>query len=188
MGTSKHLLRLGDQTFLERIVGTLGSILPSLIVVAGRETELPPLPEGVTIIRDGEDFQGPLAGLAAGLRALPVSVEAAYLSGCDTPLLREEFVTAVIHSLGVNDEIAVPIGGDGREHPLAGAYRTSLLSRIEEMLLHGERRLTALLEFPRIARIPAESLRRVDRRLDSLRNINTPQDLAQLLAEIEKSR
>jgi molybdopterin-guanine dinucleotide biosynthesis protein A len=151
------------------------------VVVAAPEQEVPRLPEGVRVVRDEQEYLGPLAGIGVGLAALADVVEAAYCSGCDVPLLRPEFVRVMIAALGEH-ELAVPKEGDFH-HPLAGVYRTSLVERINGLVAAARLRPLFLIESSRAAIVDVESLCSVDPRLDSLRNINRPEEYAAALRD-----
>src|SRR5262245_46114604 len=75
MGRPKAWLPIGGETMLGRVVRLLGEVVSPLVVVAAPGQELPPLPPGVTVVRDPERGRGPLQGLAAGLPALGGTVE-----------------------------------------------------------------------------------------------------------------
>src|SRR3954463_14928404 len=87
MGTSKALLPFGPETMLQRVVRLLEDVVSPIVVVAAADQMLPQLPAHVIITRDEQDARGPLEGLRTGLKALPEQVEAAYVTGCDVPLL-----------------------------------------------------------------------------------------------------
>ena len=87
MGVPKATLPFGAETMLQRVVRLLGAVVSPIVVVAAREQSLPTLPAEVTITRDERDAKGPLEGIRAGLSALPESVDAAYVTSCDVPLL-----------------------------------------------------------------------------------------------------
>ena len=57
---------------LQRVVGLLGTVVDPIVVVAARDQELPELPPAVSITRDEQDARGPLEGLRAGMKALPL--------------------------------------------------------------------------------------------------------------------
>src|SRR3954449_10523799 len=80
MGTSKALLQFGPETMLQRVVRILGGIVSPIVVVAAPGQELPPLPPDVIVTCDEREARGPLEGLRAGLKALPATVEAAYVT------------------------------------------------------------------------------------------------------------
>ena len=181
MGRPKALLPFGPELMLQRVVRILSRVVNPIVVVAAPEQELPPLPEGVLIARDEREHLGPLAGLGIGLRALDGLAEAAYCSSCDVPLLRPEFVAAVIAALGQHDA-AVPREGEFY-HPLAGIYRTALAEQLAALVDAGRLRPLYLIEACRSRAIDVEELRRVDPHLDSLRNLNTPDEYAAALRD-----
>jgi molybdopterin-guanine dinucleotide biosynthesis protein A len=123
--------------------------------------------------------QGPLQGIAAGLAALRGRADVAYVSSCDVPLLRAAFVARMLELLGDAD-IVVPEAA-GRQHPLAGVYRLSILPVARRLLGRGQRRLLALLDEVRTRVVGPDAIRTADPELASLRNINTPEDLQRLV-------
>jgi len=174
MGRPKLSLPFGSETMLLRVVRILLDVVSPVVVVAADDQELPPLPNDVLVARDETENLGPLEGLAVGLSALESHVEAAYVSSCDVPLLQPAFVCRMIEELGSYD-LAVP--RDGRyHHPLAGVYRTSLTEAARALLAAGQNRPRFLIDQSRSNIVNAETLRTVDPQLDSLRNINTPDD------------
>ena len=157
--------------------------LSPLLVVAAVGQELPPLPADVEVLRDEFDALGPLAGLATGLTALAGRCDAVYATATDVPLLRPEFVEAIIGSLQSNPEIEIAIPKEGRfHHPLAACYRVRLAPIVRDLVTAGRLRPVFLLELARTLEIPVDVLRSVDPQLDSLRNCNTPEDYAAALA------
>ena len=179
MGRPKAWLPFGSETFLQRVVRVVGSVVSPVVVVAARDQELPSLPESVLIARDEHESQGPLAGLSAGLRALGPHVDAVYASSCDVPLLKPEFVQRLVNSLG-EFELVIP-REDRFHHPLAAVYRRSLLDRIDALLAAGQLRPLFLVQQSRSRELDVDELRSVDPDLESLRNANTPEEYAALL-------
>ncbi len=175
MGGSKAWLPFGDECLLPRVVRIVASVVDPVVVVAAVGQELPPLPEGVAIVRDRHDTLGPLGGLAAGLAALAGRAEAVYVSSCDVPFLNADFIRAVIGELGAH-AIAVPRIGD-YPHPLAGVYRLSVRPVVEAMLAEGRLRLRDLFESVPTRFLKADAF--AD--LESLININTPDEYAAAL-------
>lgn len=174
MGRAKGALPFGPETMLERVVRIVGETCGPIVVVAAAGQELPDLPADVLLAIDDEPGLGPLAGLAAGLAALRGRVEAAYVSSCDVPLLRTAFVARMASLLGEH-ELVVP--RDGRfHHPLAAVYRTKLEDRVRGLLAADRRRPLFLIEESDSRIVDVDELRAVDPRLDSLRNLNTPEE------------
>lgn len=174
MGQSKALLPFGPEPMLSRVVRILREVVSPIVVVAAKDQALPELPPHVLVVHDEQEFLGPLAGLTAGLAAMPGTVEAAYLSSCDVPLLKPEFVRRMIAELGGYD-LSIPRDGDFY-HPLAGVYRVSVESVARELVAAGRLRPFFLLERLRARQVATSELREVDPDLDSLRNINSPDD------------
>src|SRR5688500_14580477 len=96
MGVPKASLPFGTETMLQRVVRLLGTVASPIVVVAARDQSLPPLPDEISITRDEREAKGPLEGIRAGLRALPESIDAAYITSCDVPLLVPAFVERMI--------------------------------------------------------------------------------------------
>lgn len=179
MGSPKAWLRFGEETLLQRVVRVLAGTLEPLIVVSGPGQRLPSLSEDVCVIRDRLPGRGPLEGLATGLEAISRHADAAFVCGCDAPFLRPDFVRRLAH-LAREAEITMPFV-DGRLHPLAAVYRVSVLPVIQDMLDAGASRLTLLAERCHCRRLSAPELRDVDPELDSLLNVNTPEEYERAL-------
>jgi molybdopterin-guanine dinucleotide biosynthesis protein A len=142
-----------------------------LVCVTAPGQNLPQLPSAVRIAFDPVAHAGPLAGLATGLAAIEHEADAAFVTGCDMPLLQPAFVARMFEVLA-DHQIAAPHDGK-RWHPLAAVYRTDLRPQIETLLTTGHRSLVALLESCDILRIQTTDLSDVDPGLGSLRACNT---------------
>ena len=180
MGTSKALLPFGDEAMLERVARLLRAEVEPIVVVAAQRQRLPPLPADIAVVRDERPSQGPLEGLRAGLSALESVADAAYATSCDVPLLVGGVVRRMIERLG-DHAIAVPFD-DRFHHPLAAVYRTAAATHIERLLADGRRRPVFLFEELPTCRVPVEDLLDLDPRLDTLRNLNRPEDYFAALA------
>ena len=179
MGSSKALLPFGGETMLQRVVRLLGSVVSPVVVVAAPGQALPPLPDTAIIARDEREGRGPLEGLRAGLMALPPSAAAAYVTGCDVPLLVPAFVTRMIGLLG-DDDIAV-MDVDGFPHPLAAIYRRTTLTQVDALLAQDHLRPVFLFDAVRTRRVTPAEVASADPDLLTLRNLNTPDDYRQAL-------
>ena len=172
MGTAKAMLPFGPETMLGRIVRIVGEVAAPVVVVAANGQVLPPLDANAVVAHDAQPDCGPLEGIATGLRQL-TDLDAVFVTGCDTPLLRPVFIRRVAAMLDQHHDAAVPVI-DNLPQPLAGVYRPMVLAEVGTMLSAGERRLIDLLDRIRVRRINAEELRDSDPGLWSLRNLNTP--------------
>jgi molybdenum cofactor guanylyltransferase len=181
MERPKAWLPFGNELMLQRVVRLLGTVVEPLVVVAAPEQDTPPLPAAVTIVRDEAKGRGPLQGLAAGLTALEGQADAAYVSSCDVPFLRPQFVRRLIELLGERN-ICVPRVGEFH-HPLAAVYRCGVLPTVRRLLAEDRLRPFFLFEAEPTRVVAAEELVDVDPTFQSLRNLNTPADYEEALRE-----
>lgn len=179
MGQPKLTLPFGDEPMLVRVVRILRTTVSPIVVVAAPGQEVPPLPSDVRILRDEQEHLGPLAGMSVGLQALAGEVEAAFVSSCDVPLLRPEFVAEMIRRLS-GHELSVPKEGDFY-HPLAAVYRTSLAERTRQLVAAQRLRPLFLIQASDSVEVSVDELRAVDPQLQSLRNLNRPEDYEEAL-------
>jgi len=181
MGVAKATLPFGPETMLQRVVRLLGTTVSPIVAVAAADQKLPALPEDVIVARDEREARGPLEGLRAGLKALPPSVEAAYVTSCDVPLLVPAFVEHMLDLLG-DDDIAV-MEIDGFTHPLSAVYRRSVLPQVELLLAQDRLRPAFLFEAMKTRRVSPDEMRAADPDLRTLRNLNTREDYEAALVE-----
>jgi len=179
MGSPKALLPFGDETMLQRVVRLLGSVVSPLVVVAAPDQSLPGLPAAVSVTRDEREGRGPLEGLRAGLKALPATVDAAYVTSCDVPLLVPAFALRMIDLMGDADIAVMEI--DGFPHPLSAVYRRSTLPHVEKLLAEDRLRPVFLFDAVKTRRVRPEEMISVDPQLLTLRNLNTREDYEQAL-------
>src|SRR5215213_8101119 len=144
MGRPKAWLPFGPELLLQRVVRVLREVVEPIVVVAAPDQEVPPLPAGILLTRDENEYLGPLNGLAAGLAALEGRAGAAYVSSCDMPFLDPGFVRRVVARLGDGDICLPEVGGF--RHPLAAAYRVTVRPVVEELVAAGRLRPVFLTE------------------------------------------
>jgi molybdenum cofactor guanylyltransferase len=179
MGRPKASLEWHGSTLLHRVAGIVARAVDGpVVVVRAPRQELPSLPPGVRVVDDAREGRGPLQGLAAGLMAVAGDAELAYVSSTDVPLLHPAFVAAVLAGADREDvDVALPVA-QGFKHPLAAAYRTSLLADVEELIMSDRMRPAFLFELCRVRELGESDLlrdprlARADPDLLSLRNLN----------------
>jgi molybdopterin-guanine dinucleotide biosynthesis protein A len=168
---------------LQRVVRLLGTAVSPIVAVAARDQELPALPADVIVTRDEREARGPLEGLRAGLKALPASVDAAYVTSCDVPLLEPAFVEHMLALLDDHDIAVMEI--DGFTHPLSAVYRRRVLPRVEALLAQDRLRPVFLFDAVRTRRVSPDEMRVADPDLRTLRNLNTREDYEAALRDVE---
>jgi molybdenum cofactor guanylyltransferase len=190
MGTAKAGLEWHGSTLLRHVVGVVArGVDGPVIVVGGPGQRLPALPPQVAVVDDPVAGRGPLQGIATGLAAIAASASAAVVCAVDLPLLHPAFLRRVTQELRADAalEVALPVAL-GHAQPLAAAYRTSLLPRISALLDAGRLHPGMLFERSRVTTLDEAALladpmlAAVDPQLDSLRNVNTPEQYREVRA------
>ena len=128
---------------------------------------------GATVIEDQlADFQGPLAGMAAGLAAIDHDY-AAFIP-CDSPLLPADLVERLWDAMTAQQaEIAVAHDGQ-RMQPVCALLRRDLLPSLQATLASGERKVDRWYARHQVALADLSDLP------DAFLNANTPEQLADL--------
>ncbi|MEM0272525.1 MAG: molybdenum cofactor guanylyltransferase [Thermoprotei archaeon] len=182
MGRDKSLLTYCGKSFIEIVVGRLLRVTDRVVVCVGQKDrrvfqEL--LPREVQVLNDKVDFGTPISGALTGFEALDVDYAA--LVGCDMPLIKEG-VLMHIAGQAKGCSAAVPRWPNGEVEPLLAVYRVGeTLGAVRQAIRDGKLALKNIFEYLADVRyVSVDSLRGVDAQLESLWNINTPQDYAAL--------
>jgi molybdopterin-guanine dinucleotide biosynthesis protein A len=184
MGTAKAGLEWHGSTLLRRAVGVVArGVDGPVTVVRAPGQGLPALPPDVEVVDDPVPGRGPLQGIATGLLAVAGRAPVALVCAVDLPLLHPAFLRRVARELRADAalDVALPVAL-GHAQPLAAAYRTALAPRIVDLLESGRMRPATLFEQSRVLTLDERDLladpqlAAVDPHLDSLRNVNTPDE------------
>jgi molybdopterin-guanine dinucleotide biosynthesis protein A len=184
MGTPKAALEWRGSTLLRRTVGIVARATGGpVVVVRASGQDLPDLPGTVLVIDDPRAGKGPMQGIAAGLTALADRAEAAFVTSTDLPFLHPAYIRRVLRALDAPDhpDVALPMAR-GYQQPLAAAYRTALGELAERLVKEERLRPAFLFAECRVTRLDDAALladpvlAAVDPDLDSVFNVNTPDD------------
>jgi molybdopterin-guanine dinucleotide biosynthesis protein A len=190
MGTPKAGLEWHGSTLLYRTVAIVARATAGrVVVVRASGQELPDLPAGTQVVDDPRQGKGPVQGIAAGLAALTGHAQAAFISSTDLPFLHPAFIRRVLRAVAddVGTDVALPVAR-GYPQPLAAAYRVSLAATAERLVKEDRLRPAFLFGECGVARLDDATLRAdpligaLDPNLDSVVNINTPDDYLQARA------
>jgi molybdenum cofactor guanylyltransferase len=153
--------------------------IAGVVVVVVAPGAAPPLPDGVRVAHDARPFDGPLAGLAAGLAAIGPDVERVVVVGGDMPRLVPAVLRRLVAAL-VGDPAAVlavlAVGDDRPPLPMAIDARRGTVA-VTDLLERGERRLRALTEDQGPVVVPEVAWRADDPAGSSLLDIDEVADL-----------
>ena len=190
MGRDKSRLPFGNETMLQRVLNrTRAGLLkvspnPLVVVVAAEDRQPVDLPAWVHVAVDHKPDEGPLRGLEAGLTALSNLADAAFVTSCDVPFLEPAVIDRLLTRLNGSRGIIAAEEHTGRLHPLCAVYAVNLLPEVQKLLAAGERRLQSLALCSGVGRLDVRELLEVDASLNSLLNLNHPQDYEAALARI----
>lgn len=186
LGQDKALLRLwGPEgpTLLEATVARLAAVCDEVLVVADRPRDWPALP--ARVVFDRWPDSGALGGIYTGLAEarFPFALAVA----CDMPFLNPELLRAMAGRPRDYD-VLIPRWGrsaespPGRVEPLHAIYGRPCLEPMRALLEAGERRIVSFFPAVRVRYVEEDELARLDPHGRAFRNINTPQDLAEVQA------
>lgn len=179
-GRDKALLEIGGETLLQRTVATVKRVVDDVIVLgpAERVEQV----DGVQVLQDELPDIGPLGGIYTALRARPgraLLVVAVDLPFLDTALLRH------LVSLRGEADVVLPVV-DGRGQQLHALYGPACLPPIAAQIAREDYKIDRFFPQVRVRRVDEEELRAIEPRLDSFRNVNTPELWQEALAELAK--
>lgn len=140
MGENKAFLRLGKETFLERIRAALSCFDTVYLSVDSAEKYER---TGFTLIEDLCPDAGPMGGIVSGLLSCPQP--ALFVAACDMPFVDRGSVEVLLDAYKKEQKPVVAKTGE-RIHPLFGIYPKSVLTGMLEMVERGEYRMMDFLE------------------------------------------
>ena len=125
----------GETTLVEQVVTTLRARCAPVFVVAAPGQPLPEL--DAEVLRDEVRGVGPLLATARGLRAAAdAGLELAFVCAVDMPYLDVDLIDELVGpAVRLGADVVLP--WDGRDHYLAGVYRTALAARADELVAAG---------------------------------------------------
>lgn len=154
-------------TMVERTVEVLRARCAPVFVVAAPGQQLPELQ--AEVLRDEVRGVGPLLATGRGLRAAgDAGLEWAFVCAVDMPRLTAEIIDDLVAG---TEGVDIVLPWDGREHYLAGIYRTSLADPIEALVAAGARSMRSLTDSVVTQRIVLDPT-------PALSNANSADDLA----------
>jgi molybdopterin-guanine dinucleotide biosynthesis protein A len=174
-GRDKLVEAIDGRSLLLRAIDGVVPLATEILVVAAPDAT-PAVPEGVTLVHDPVAFEGPLAGLLAGLRVATEPV--VLVVGGDMPSLVGAVLASMLAALHEPGIDAVVLEHDGRSRPLPMALRREpALATGDRLFRAGERRLRGLPEALATRTLPEATWRTLDPHAGTVRDVDTPADL-----------
>ena len=125
---------------------------------------------------------GPLGGIYTGLRqCVRDGLDGMYTVPVDLPLFEKELFDLITEAAETDPQadIYILVSSDGRMHPTAGYYRSSVLSAAEKLINGQEHRLMSLIRHPDVRTVLVQTETEQQDRM--LFNVNTPADYEALI-------
>lgn len=174
-GRDKLSEPLAGRPLLDHAIDAARRITAEVLVVVAPGSR-PAVPDGVRVVHDERPFEGPLAGVAAGLAATAADI-VVVLAG-DMPAIVPSVLERLVAALDATgaDAAVLDVGGDRPPLPMA-VRRSAAATLADALLVDGQRRLRALPEGLHAAPVPDRDWRRDDPGGASLLDIDTPADM-----------
>ena len=179
LGGPKWNRMLGGQTWLQHIVAAVRPCTESIVVMVHPDQlrDAAALFPDVTVFADPVADQGPLAALVEGFEQLPRSVDRAFVTGCDRPLLTTRVVRWLLEQSG---EEWITWVESSQPQPMLGVYRREVVTVASPLLASGGRSFKDLAQACPPRTMEAAALRAVDPEHVALLDVNDLEQLERL--------
>lgn len=162
---ARHVIE--DRSMIERVVDSVATICPTVLVSVGRVPRTYPL-SNVRYVRDHISDAGPLAGIHAAM--LATDSPWLLVAACDMPFVTPEVLRRLLAARTSRVKAVLAQENGGRLHPLCGCYHRDLLPDISAYLDGGRRAVRGFVTEINHAAVTLPG--------GPLRNVNSRQDLA----------
>jgi molybdenum cofactor cytidylyltransferase len=128
MGTPKTLLRIGTETFLDRLIGVFAPICAPVIVVLGHDSAWVrqglERPGGATFTINPDPDRGMLSSLQCGLAKLPSNAPAVIFTPVDYPSFRDTTIVRMAEAFSERHfDVVIPVYRGRKGHPVCVSRR-----------------------------------------------------------------
>lgn len=180
LGRDKGLVELVDKPLILHVLDRIYGIVDETVAVVSSDHQrivfAPLLGRRARVVVDEREVQSPLVGATTGFKN--ARGEYSLLLPCDTPFVSSRVATLLL-DLCIDKSATIPRWPNGYIEPLQAAYRTKpALKATERALKEGKLDLgSTISHLSGIRYVSTTILQKVDPRLLTFFNINTPEDL-----------
>ena len=168
MGQNKALMSLGGYRLIERVVGVLQQVFPTLLLVTNTPEDYAPL--GVTMVGDVYSDKGSLGGIYSAL--YHAQTPYSFVVACDMPFLQAAVIRYLLAQAADYDVVMPDVLGEMQ--PLHAVYSKACLPAILRRLEANRLKIVGFLPEVRVRTVVADELRSLDPELLAFQNLNTP--------------
>ena len=180
MGSDKAFVTLDGRTLLARALELARSVTPDVHIVGdpAKFARFGP------VVEDLFPECGPLGGIHAALRASQTDLN--LLLAVDLPFVSTEFLQYLIRrARSIAAATVTVVRASGGWQPLCAVYRQEFADAAEADLAAGRYKIDSLFATQRTLVIDEGELKSAGFSPDMFRNLNTPEELAEAIGEIE---
>jgi molybdenum cofactor guanylyltransferase len=187
-GRDKALVRIAEESLLERLCSVLRGVTPTVAIVGSREKygNL-----AVDCIPDRWAGQGPLGGIITALRGAGEGNkdrEWNLIIGCDMPFLTREWLAYLVRRAQASvADVVAPKSKHGLE-PLCACWRASAAEQLQRVFEGGARKVTEGMKHLSMEVLDENHWKRFDSADRLFWNMNTPADYDEAKRILESER
>lgn len=170
MGSNKPFLKYGNKTFIEHQIAKLTKIFDEIILSANNPDIYANL--NLPIVPDIMQEKGPLSGICAGL--MYAKSFHSFIIACDMPFINEN-VVLYLKEFTDGYDVVIPQTSRGLE-PMHAFYSKNCIQPMYRCLEEGRLRIVDFLSEVKVRIVPESELKGLDMSLQSLINLNTPEE------------
>ena len=174
-GREKALIPLAGKPMIDHIIKAFDDLFDEILIVSNQPHNH--AERDATIVSDLVDARSSLTGIHAAL--FYSHCEEVFICACDTPLIKTDLIATLLEARQPGIDVLVPQTPYGLE-PLCAVYAKRCLETIENRLRRGDYRIRRFFDRVRVKHVSEKRLRRVDPDLLSFKNVNTPEELAEV--------
>ncbi len=174
-GRDKLLFKLNSKPTISLVVdAVLKAGLQAYILT--KDTRKFDFIQEAQVIEDEVGFQSPLAGLYTAMKHC--TEDKFLLLAGDMPLVKPEVIKFLLDSY---EAPVTVVSIRAKLYPTFGVYSTSLLEKLEEYIEAGNRSMVGFLQRVGYKEVIEPDIATLDRNLESVLNLNTREDLIEIL-------
>jgi molybdenum cofactor guanylyltransferase len=174
MGQDKAWIELDGEPLIKRVATVLAEVADEVLIVAN-EPRYASL--GLRVVHDRYPEGGALGGIATGVGA--ATHDTVLVAACDMPFLSVDVWRLLLGHTGEGDVVIPRIGGE--YETLHAIYTKACIPHMARALAENRLRVIAFFDNVRVTAIEEPELRAVDPDLRAFTNVNTPEELAEVL-------
>ena len=163
------------QTLLQHVITRASELTDDIVVVTNDSLEVAP----ARAVTDIHPDSGSLGGIYSGLMSTRTNL--AFVAAADMPFIDEQLVHALLGRCKEADAVVPVI--DNRPEPLHAVYRKTCTASMHARITSNQLKIAPVFKTLKTEWVSEVELRAIDPALRSFRNLNTPLDYRQALAD-----